>query len=789
MCASLRRVVSVLRRALVLLALALSTLVAACSADDGIAVTHWRLFVDGGAQGIDVALPAHLDRELPEKKARYELRARVDVPASMRGRALTLAIPAVWARCSLDVDGAPMSALDADASEGYRGNGHPRWSIPADRVHDGAIDLTLVVEHAWTQSGWIDTVPRLSATPAGDARYLAIRTFQAVSAIGALTAAIFVLFAYVILLALDRSQRAVGWFVLEGATATLYPAFNLGITVGLFGVYDAPVMAVMLVVTIWASIRFTHAQFNLPPPHWMWHLPLAISIVAAVLFPGPFEVTKRVAPITVAAVALNVGYQIFVTARLARVPEHAVHARVLFVSWTALGATGLLDFGAWLGLGAPVGGLRTACVGIVIIAILQSAVLSRDHVIALARAAALNRELRAQLDRVRQKNEENELLNVELRRQIAARTEHLAAALGRLASSKSPLAGDFLPDDVIDGRYKIVRTLGRGGMGAVYEVERVADGRPFALKLLTNAGPIEMARFAREAHIVSKLDHRNVVSIADVDVATSGIFYLVMELMRGRSLHQHRERFGDVGWGLAILKQIAEGLAAIHALDVVHRDLKPANVLVDETDPRAVVAKIADFGISSVAATDDEAPTTAGTPQARVSTRSSATSDGDATNPTTLDADRSPTTRTQDRSPTPASSGRARAHGLVDDDVDLTRTGVVMGTPRYMAPELAGGAKSALASSDLYSFGVIAYEVLTKKAPFVEPAATTGRSTPERIDPLPLHELVPALSRELADILQRCVADDPRSRPTAIEVCAAIARFTTRSSRPPPPRA
>ncbi|MFI5300956.1 MAG: 7TM diverse intracellular signaling domain-containing protein, partial [Polyangiales bacterium] len=424
MCFTRRRLPGV-RRALLLVMLALSTLVAACSADEGVALTQWRLFVDGGVQDVGVTLPAHLDHNLPEKHVRFVLRARVELPASLRDRALTLAIPSLLARCTLDVDGVAMSALDADDSDGYRGNGHPRWSIPATRTHERAIDLALTVDHTWTQSGWLDTAPRLSATLAGDADYRRLRSFNGVSAIGALTAAIFVLFAYVILLALDRSQRAVRWFVLEGLTATLYPAFNLGLTASVFGIYDAPIMAVTLVVTIWASVRFTHAQFKLPPPHWVWHLPLVISIVAALLFPGPFDATKRVAPITVAAVALNVAYQLVVTARLARVPEHAVHARVLFISWTALGATGIVDFAAWLGLGALAGGARTACVGIVIIAILQSAVLSRDHVIALARAAVLNREIRDQLDHVERKNAENELLNGELRRQIAARTEHL----------------------------------------------------------------------------------------------------------------------------------------------------------------------------------------------------------------------------------------------------------------------------------------------------------------------------------------------------------------------------
>ncbi len=118
-------------------------------------------------------------------------------------------------------------------------------------------------------------------------------------------------------------------------------------------------------------------------------------------------------------------------------------------------------------------------------------------------------------------------------------------------------------------------------MGRVYEVERVVDGMRLALKVLARPdGMAELRALSREAQIAGTLRHPNVVALVDVDVAPTGFLYLVMELVSGTSLREHGERYGDVTWAMGILRQVSEGLTAIHACGVVHRDLKPANVLI-----------------------------------------------------------------------------------------------------------------------------------------------------------------------------------------------------------------
>jgi serine/threonine-protein kinase len=103
-------------------------------------------------------------------------------------------------------------------------------------------------------------------------------------------------------------------------------------------------------------------------------------------------------------------------------------------------------------------------------------------------------------------------------------------------------------------------------MGAVYEVERVADGRRLALKVLTgNAGRAALARFAREAQVAAELDHPNVISVVDIDVTRSGTLFVVMELVAGGSLASARARYGDLGFALPVLVQVARALSAMHA--------------------------------------------------------------------------------------------------------------------------------------------------------------------------------------------------------------------------------
>jgi serine/threonine protein kinase len=231
----------------------------------------------------------------------------------------------------------------------------------------------------------------------------------------------------------------------------------------------------------------------------------------------------------------------------------------------------------------------------------------------------------------------------ELQRQIAARSQDVGSVLAKLVQrSQEPIDAGR----VIDGRYRVIRWLGAGGVGAVHEVERLADARRFALKTLHgNVDPEAMARFAREAEIAARLNHPNLVPIIDFGVSDGGLF-LVMELIDGGSLEDDRSRFGNAAWAFPLLGGIATGLAAMHELGIVHRDLKPENILVSNG-----IARIADFGLAS------------------------------------LHTDRS------------AEMGAGR----------LTHAGEVFGTFDYMSPELAGGSRRAAAASDVFAFGVGAH--------------------------------------------------------------------------------
>jgi serine/threonine-protein kinase len=266
-------------------------------------------------------------------------------------------------------------------------------------------------------------------------------------------------------------------------------------------------------------------------------------------------------------------------------------------------------------------------------------------------------------------------------------------------------------------------------MGEVHEVERIADGRRLALKVLNGARDrAALARFAREAQIAAQLDHPHLVSVLDVDVSRSGMLFLVMELVPGTTLAAQRERFGEARWAIPILSQVADALAAMHARGIVHRDLKPSNVLVDGD-----AAKVADFGVASV-----------------------------------LDR---------------IAYQETLAPGeIAAQSPELTQTGAIVGTPLYMAPELVHGARDAEPSADVFSFGVMAYELLAKDLPFASPPVMerlAGRLAPT---PKPLRAQRPELPVELAALVDRCLADAPVGRPTAKELFAGLSREAVRGA-------
>ena len=159
------------------------------------------------------------------------------------------------------------------------------------------------------------------------------------------------------------------------------------------------------------------------------------------------------------------------------------------------------------------------------------------------------------------KNREVQSLNVELRHQIAQRSRQLGelAHHGPASIPESRLVRD---GEIIDGRYRIVRELGRGGMGSVHEIERLGDGKRLALKLMFGVGPNAAARFAREAEIAARVVDPHLVSVVDIGTLGPGQLYFVMELVQGRSLEEARASFGDAAWAIPILRQIARGLRA-----------------------------------------------------------------------------------------------------------------------------------------------------------------------------------------------------------------------------------
>jgi serine/threonine protein kinase len=225
-------------------------------------------------------------------------------------------------------------------------------------------------------------------------------------------------------------------------------------------------------------------------------------------------------------------------------------------------------------------------------------------------------------------------------------------------SEDDPLIGKLVAD-----RYRVVRKLGEGGMGVVYQAVHEALRKPVALKLLASSGRIDreaVARFEREAIAAANLRHPNIAEATDFGRLPDGALYLIMEYVEGTTLRRLLREQGKLPpeRALTILEQVASALSTAHASDVVHRDLKPENIIVTNAHGRADFVKVIDFGIARIR---------------------SATFGGGATG--------------------------------------LTKAGTVFGTPEYMAPEQVMG-QPVDARADQYALGVLAFEVFTGKAPF-----------------------------------------------------------------------
>jgi hypothetical protein len=283
------------------------------------------------------------------------------------------------------------------------------------------------------------------------------------------------------------------------------------------------------------------------------------------------------------------------------------------------------------------------------------------------------------------------------------------------------------------GPYEIVSPLGSGGMGTVYRARDTRLGRDVAIKvILSNAGPTHemVARFEREARAVAALNHPNILALHDIG-NESGLIYAVTELLEGETLRK-RLATGRVAPQKAVdyAIQILKGLAAAHERGIVHRDLKPENLFIT----RDGHVKILDFGLAL-----EESPL-------------NAEFDSRATKFT-------------------------------------TGPGVVLGTPAYMAPEQLVG-EPATVRSDLFAIGVVVYEMLTGKHPFVGSTASETATAILRDDPPSSHQIGPGVPAGVARILERCVekraADRPaNARDLALFLDAARSNDEASSALPP----
>ena len=281
------------------------------------------------------------------------------------------------------------------------------------------------------------------------------------------------------------------------------------------------------------------------------------------------------------------------------------------------------------------------------------------------------------------------------------------------------------PGSVIDGRYRLDGPLGEGAVGTVHRATHLRLHRAFALKLLKPAialDPFSRARFRREAEALGRLRHPNIVSVTDSGTdPETGAPYLVMELLEGLPLSKILEREGALPFErtLPILEAIAAALDAAHGQGILHRDLKPGNVLLCGEE-----VKVLDFGLAEIAGT----------------------------------ASQNVIDRRGDRG-----------------EASLTATDDLLGTPLYIAPELIGNARAGRAS-DLYSFAVIAYELLAGRPPFQGSTAEVLVGHLEREPPRPT-----VLSSEIWEALRPALAKDPALRPaTAGEI---VRRLRTGAGR------
>ncbi|HRG99782.1 MAG TPA: serine/threonine-protein kinase [Polyangiaceae bacterium] len=281
------------------------------------------------------------------------------------------------------------------------------------------------------------------------------------------------------------------------------------------------------------------------------------------------------------------------------------------------------------------------------------------------------------------------------------------------------------PGDIVDGKYELVREIGKGGMGVVYEAMHTRLNQRVALKFLLPADLNDheaLARFEREARASAALTSPHIVRVVDVGKTAHGLPFIVMEFLEGHDLAQRLKQSGPVEPTdlVDLIIQACAAMAEAHGAGIVHRDLKPSNLfMAEQTNGRSIV-KVMDFGISKITAENDE----------------------------------------------------------------LTTTQTMLGTPQYMAPEQVLSSRAIDHRADIWSLGVVLYRALTGRYPFRGDNAAQMAVAIATTQPEDIREVDPTLPRELADVVMKTLSRDPAARyQDMASLAEALAPFGTRGAQ------
>jgi serine/threonine protein kinase len=284
-----------------------------------------------------------------------------------------------------------------------------------------------------------------------------------------------------------------------------------------------------------------------------------------------------------------------------------------------------------------------------------------------------------------------------------------ASQLGPSPKSGGTMAPRQLIGQLVDGKYLVRGVLGEGGMGTVYEAENRHLRRSVAMKVLHPAQArkkVAVKRFHQEARAAGAIGHPNICEVYDLGTLEDGSPYLVMECLQGETLAERISAEGGLAFDdvLDVVSQVLSGLVAAHEKGIVHRDIKPENIFLTRRTGILPVAKLLDFGVSKMM------------------------------------------------------PGWAGGLAGEEEPMNLTRTGMVMGTPYYMSPEQARGDRNLDARVDLWACGVILYEALTGRRPFVAANYNALLLQILTTSPRPARDLRPALPVAFDQVMTRSLA-------------------------------